>query len=41
MTLLSELHAGGQTILMVTHDERLLPYFTRVIRMRDGEIDAQ
>ena len=41
MTLLSELHAGGQTILMVTHDERLLPYFTRVIRMRDGGIEAQ
>lgn len=39
MALMKELHSEGQTIIMVTHDERLLPYFTRVIRMRDGAID--
>jgi putative ABC transport system ATP-binding protein len=40
MALLSELYGEGQTILMVTHDERLLPYFTRVVRVKDGKIDA-
>lgn len=40
MTLLKQLNAEGQTILMVTHDERLIPCFTRVIRMRDGCIDC-
>lgn len=41
MALLKELHTEGQTIIMVTHDERLLPYFTRIIRMRDGVIDLK
>lgn len=40
MELLADLHNEGQTILMVTHDERLLPYFTRVVRVKDGKIDA-
>ncbi len=38
MTLLSKLHDEGQTIIMVTHDERLLPFFTHVVRMQDGSI---
>lgn len=41
MTLMKMLHSEGQTIIMVTHDERLLPYFTRIIRMRDGVIDQK
>ena len=38
MKLLSKLHDEGQTIIMVTHDERLLPYFTHMVRMQDGRI---
>lgn len=36
MELLKELNRKGKTIVMVTHDEDLLKYATRVIRMRDG-----
>lgn len=38
MELLKELNSEGKTIVMVTHDEDLLRYATRVIRMRDGSI---
>lgn len=36
MELLKELNQRGKTIVMVTHDEDLLRYATRVIRMHDG-----
>lgn len=36
MELLKDLNKEGKTIVMVTHDEDLLRYATRVIRMRDG-----
>ena len=36
MSLLRELNKQGKTIIMVTHDEDLLQYATRVIRMHDG-----
>lgn len=36
MELLKELNRQGKTIIMVTHDEDLLQYATRVIRMHDG-----
>ncbi|MDE1549155.1 ABC transporter ATP-binding protein [Jeotgalibaca caeni] len=36
MELLKELNKQGKTIIMVTHDEDLLQYATRVIRMHDG-----
>nr|WP_227872600.1 ABC transporter ATP-binding protein [Jeotgalibaca ciconiae] len=36
MELLKELNSHGKTIVMVTHDEDLLKYATRVIRMQDG-----
>ncbi|HJA90564.1 MAG TPA: ABC transporter ATP-binding protein [Candidatus Jeotgalibaca merdavium] len=36
MNLLKELNQQGKTIVMVTHDEDLLQYATRVIRMQDG-----
>jgi putative ABC transport system ATP-binding protein len=31
---------SGRTILMVSHEEWHLPYFDRVIRLRDGRIDV-
>ncbi len=38
MDLLSELHAGGATICMVTHDPRYARYADRTIHMFDGQI---
>jgi len=39
MELLKEIHKGGNTILMVTHNSELTRYATRVIYMRDGQIE--
>ncbi|HTZ53794.1 MAG TPA: ABC transporter ATP-binding protein [Candidatus Acidoferrum sp.] len=36
MELLSELHAGGSTIVMVTHDRRFATYAKRTIGLLDG-----
>jgi putative ABC transport system ATP-binding protein len=36
--LLSRLHGGGQTILLVTHDAGVAAAAARVVRMRDGRI---
>jgi putative ABC transport system ATP-binding protein len=30
---------SGQTILMVSHEESHIPYFDRVIRLRDGKVE--
>lgn len=38
--LLSRLHAGGQTILLVTHDPGVASAAARIVRMRDGRIEA-
>ena len=38
MGLLSELHQGGQGIVMVTHDVRTALYGTRILYMEDGTI---
>ena len=39
MELFTELNDGGQTILMVTHEEEIAAYARRTIRMRDGRIE--
>jgi putative ABC transport system ATP-binding protein len=36
--LLSRLHSGGQTILLVTHDSSVAEAADRVVRMRDGRM---
>src|ERR1700684_988627 len=36
--LLSRLHAGGQTIILVTHDAGVASAAQRIVRMRDGRI---
>jgi putative ABC transport system ATP-binding protein len=36
--LLSRLHAGGQTIVLVTHDAGVASAAERIVRMRDGRI---
>lgn len=38
MALLSELHQGGATICMVTHDPRYATYAERSIRLFDGRV---
>lgn len=38
MELLSELHRGGSTICMVTHDQRYAHHALRVIHLLDGRI---
>ena len=44
MDVLAQIHQGGQTVLLVTHDAKLAAsYASRVLTMRDGRIvdDAQ
>ncbi len=38
--LFQRLHAGGQAILLVTHDQRVAETADRVVSMRDGRIEA-
>ena len=39
--LLDELHAGGGTVVLVTHNEALARRAERVVRLRDGRIEAE
>jgi putative ABC transport system ATP-binding protein len=38
MELLSEIHKGGNTIIMVTHNPDLTAWASRIVYMRDGRI---
>jgi ABC-type phosphate/phosphonate transport system ATPase subunit len=38
MELLKDINEGGNTILMVTHNPELTRYATRVIYMKDGQV---
>ncbi len=38
MSVFSNLHAQGRTVVMITHEEDIAAYATRVIRLRDGRI---
>ncbi|WP_293706044.1 MacB family efflux pump subunit [Stenotrophomonas sp. UBA7606] len=40
MAILGELHAEGQTIIIVTHDMHVAEHAQRIIEIRDGEIIA-
>jgi putative ABC transport system ATP-binding protein len=40
LELFRRLHAGGQTILMVTHDDDVAAAADRIVRMRDGRIES-
>ena len=39
MELFRRLHADGQTILLVTHDEKVAAHADRVVHMRDGKVE--
>lgn len=41
MALLKELHAGGQTLVLVTHDPDIAAAAQRTIHLRDGRIDQE
>ena len=38
MELFKKIYAQGKTIIFVTHNDELLKYATRIIRMKDGQI---
>ena len=40
MALLDELHAAGQTIILVTHEDYIAEHAHRIIRLRDGVIES-
>ena len=39
LQLFDELHAGGLTLVMVTHDEHVAEHCERIVRLKDGRID--
>jgi len=41
MALLRELHAGGQTLVLVTHDPAIAASAQRTIHLRDGRIAGE
>jgi putative ABC transport system ATP-binding protein len=38
MDLIRELHAGGQTVVIVTHEPEIAEQCQRVVRLRDGRV---
>jgi len=40
MAMLDDLHAAGQTILLVTHEETVAEHARRTVRLRDGRIES-
>ncbi len=40
MQLFNDIHASGNTIIMVTHEEDIANYAHRIVRLRDGLIES-
>lgn len=40
MALFSEIHAHGNTVILVTHEEDIAAHAKRVIRLRDGMVES-
>lgn len=40
MELFNEIHAKGNTIIMVTHEEDIAMYAHRIVRLRDGLVES-
>lgn len=39
MTLFQSFHASGKTLVMVTHEDEIAHYASRIVRLRDGMIE--
>jgi putative ABC transport system ATP-binding protein len=40
MKLFGDIHANGNTVILVTHEEEIAAYANRIIRLRDGLIET-
>lgn len=40
MALFEEIHAGGNTIILVTHEEEIARHAHRIVRLRDGLVES-
>lgn len=40
MAMLNEIHANGNTVILVTHEEDIASYAHRIIRLRDGVVES-
>jgi putative ABC transport system ATP-binding protein len=40
MEILDTMHANGQTIILVTHEDNIAAHAHRTIRLRDGKIES-
>jgi putative ABC transport system ATP-binding protein len=40
MNLFNEIHANGNTVILVTHEEDIAEHAHRIIRLRDGVIES-
>jgi putative ABC transport system ATP-binding protein len=40
MKLFNEIHANGNTVILVTHEEEIAEYAHRIIRLRDGVVES-
>lgn len=40
MNLFNDIHANGNTVILVTHEEDIAAYAHRIIRLRDGVIES-
>ena len=40
MSLFEEIHAKGNTVILVTHEEDIAQHAHRIIRLRDGQIES-
>ena len=40
MKLFGDIHANGNTVILVTHEEEIAKYAHRIIRLRDGVIES-
>jgi putative ABC transport system ATP-binding protein len=39
MELFGKIHAGGNTVVPVTHEEDIANYTNRIVRIRDGVVE--
>ena len=40
MEIFGKIHAAGNTVILVTHEEDIARYAHRVIRLRDGMVES-